>query len=63
MDHAGLRHVCYRGAGAGEAASGSPRCGHLIGNAMATIVIAKWENALDNTRMKQVLDGEQSFVA
>jgi aerobic C4-dicarboxylate transport protein len=31
---------------------------NLLGNAMATIVIAKWENALDETRMKQVLDGE-----
>jgi aerobic C4-dicarboxylate transport protein len=31
---------------------------NLIGNAVATIVVAKWENALDEGRMKQVLNGE-----
>jgi aerobic C4-dicarboxylate transport protein len=31
---------------------------NLIGNAVATIVVAKWENALDETRMHRVLDGE-----
>jgi aerobic C4-dicarboxylate transport protein len=31
---------------------------NLVGNAVATILVAKWENALDETRMKQVLDGE-----
>ncbi|WP_316176728.1 MULTISPECIES: C4-dicarboxylate transporter DctA [unclassified Bradyrhizobium] len=31
---------------------------NLIGNAVATIVIARWENALDKTRLQQVLDGE-----
>jgi aerobic C4-dicarboxylate transport protein len=31
---------------------------NLIGNAVATIVIAKWENALDEGRMKRVLNGE-----
>jgi aerobic C4-dicarboxylate transport protein len=31
---------------------------NLVGNAVATVVIAKWENALDQVRMKQVLDGE-----
>jgi aerobic C4-dicarboxylate transport protein len=31
---------------------------NLLGNAVATLVIAKWENALDEVRMKQVLDGE-----
>ena len=31
---------------------------HLIGNAVATIVIARWENALDTTRLTQVLDGD-----
>ncbi len=31
---------------------------NLLGNAVATIAIAKWENALDETRMKQVLNGE-----
>ena len=29
---------------------------NLIGNAVATIVIARWENALDKQRLKQVLD-------
>jgi aerobic C4-dicarboxylate transport protein len=31
---------------------------NLVGNAVATVVIAKWENALDQTRMNRVLDGE-----
>ena len=31
---------------------------NLIGNAVATIVIARWENALDTTRLTQVLDGD-----
>jgi aerobic C4-dicarboxylate transport protein len=31
---------------------------NLLGNAVATVVIAKWENALDQVRMKQVLNGE-----
>jgi aerobic C4-dicarboxylate transport protein len=31
---------------------------NLIGNAVATIVIAKWEGALDVNRMTRVLDGE-----
>ena len=31
---------------------------NLIGNAMATIVVAKWENALDQQRLQQVLNGE-----
>jgi aerobic C4-dicarboxylate transport protein len=31
---------------------------NLIGNAVATIAVAKWENALDESRMKQVLSGE-----
>jgi aerobic C4-dicarboxylate transport protein len=31
---------------------------NLIGNAVATIVIAKWENALDEGRMQRVLNGE-----
>jgi aerobic C4-dicarboxylate transport protein len=29
---------------------------NLIGNAVATIVVAKWENALDERRLQQVLD-------
>src|SRR6266481_8151503 len=31
---------------------------NLLGNAVATIVIAKWENALDEGRMQRVLNGE-----
>ena len=31
---------------------------NLVGNAVATIVIARWENALDAERMNKVLDGE-----
>jgi aerobic C4-dicarboxylate transport protein len=30
---------------------------NLIGNAVATIVVAKWEHALDEERMRAVLDG------
>lgn len=30
---------------------------NLIGNAVATIVVAKWENALDEGRLQNVLDG------
>jgi len=31
---------------------------NLLGNAVATIAIAKWENALDENRLRRVLDGE-----
>jgi aerobic C4-dicarboxylate transport protein len=31
---------------------------NLVGNAVATIVVAKWENALDEKRLHQVLDGK-----
>jgi aerobic C4-dicarboxylate transport protein len=31
---------------------------NLVGNAVATITVAKWEKALDETRLKRVLDGE-----
>jgi aerobic C4-dicarboxylate transport protein len=31
---------------------------NLLGNAVATIAIAKWENALDEDRLRRVLDGE-----
>jgi aerobic C4-dicarboxylate transport protein len=31
---------------------------NLIGNAVATIVVAKWENALDEDRLHRVLDGD-----
>jgi aerobic C4-dicarboxylate transport protein len=33
---------------------------NLIGNAVATIVIARWENALDMNRLKQVLDAGEA---
>jgi aerobic C4-dicarboxylate transport protein len=37
---------------------------NLIGNAVATIVVARWENALDMERLKQVLDaGETTDIA
>ncbi|WP_024518631.1 C4-dicarboxylate transporter DctA [Bradyrhizobium sp. Tv2a-2] len=31
---------------------------NLVGNAVATIVVAKWENAVDENRLKRVLDGD-----
>jgi aerobic C4-dicarboxylate transport protein len=31
---------------------------NLVGNSVATVVVAKWDGALDTVRMKQVLDGE-----
>ena len=36
---------------------------NLIGNGVATIVIAKWENGLDEARMHRVLDGETDAEA
>lgn len=36
---------------------------NLVGNAVATVVIAKWENALDTERMRQVLDGKPVSAA
>src|SRR5439155_18468035 len=33
---------------------------NLIGNAVATIVVAKWERAVDERRLQQVLDGKAS---
>jgi aerobic C4-dicarboxylate transport protein len=33
---------------------------NLIGNAVATIVIARWENALDDARLKQVLEAGEA---
>jgi len=35
---------------------------NLLGNAVATIVIAKWENALDSARMNAVLNGGAADV-
>jgi len=35
---------------------------NLLGNAVATIIIARWENALDTERMRRVLDGEEPAV-
>lgn len=31
---------------------------NIIGNAVATVVIAKWEGELDHERMRSVLSGE-----
>ena len=36
---------------------------NLIGNGVATVVIAKWEGGLDEERMRRVLDGETDFEA
>jgi aerobic C4-dicarboxylate transport protein len=36
---------------------------NLIGNAVATMVVARWENALDMARMHRVLDGEANGAA
>jgi aerobic C4-dicarboxylate transport protein len=36
---------------------------NLIGNGVATVVISKWENALDETRMHQHLDNETDIEA
>ena len=36
---------------------------NLVGNSVATVVIARWEGALDMTRMKQVLEGETDMDA
>ena len=36
---------------------------NLIGNGVATVVISKWENALDKDRMNRVLDGETELDA
>ena len=34
---------------------------NLIGNAVATVVVARWDNALDVGRMKAVLEGKTDF--
>ena len=36
---------------------------NLIGNGVATVVVAKWEGALDEARMRAQLDGETSLEA
>jgi aerobic C4-dicarboxylate transport protein len=36
---------------------------NLVGNGVATVVIAKWENALDEKRMHRVLDQETELEA
>ena len=36
---------------------------NLVGNSVATVVVARWEGALDMTRMKQVLEAETDMDA
>ena len=36
---------------------------NLIGNAVATIVVSKWEGALDEAKMRSVLAGESEVEA
>jgi aerobic C4-dicarboxylate transport protein len=36
---------------------------NLVGNAVATIAVAKWEKALDEARLRRVLDGDASLAA
>jgi aerobic C4-dicarboxylate transport protein len=36
---------------------------NLVGNAVATIAVAKWEKAIDENRLKRVLDGDASLAA
>ena len=36
---------------------------NLIGNAVATIAVAKWEKAIDENRLKRVLNGDASLAA
>jgi aerobic C4-dicarboxylate transport protein len=36
---------------------------NLVGNGVATVVVAKWENALDEDRMRRVLDHETEAEA
>ena len=34
---------------------------NLVGNGVATIVVAKWEHELDEGRMQRVLDGQEEI--
>jgi aerobic C4-dicarboxylate transport protein len=36
---------------------------NLVGNAVATIAVAKWEKAIDENRLKRVLNGDASLAA
>jgi aerobic C4-dicarboxylate transport protein len=36
---------------------------NLVGNGVATVVVAKWENALDEDRMRRTLDHETELEA
>jgi aerobic C4-dicarboxylate transport protein len=36
---------------------------NLVGNGVATIVVAKWENSLDEARMRRLLDHESELEA
>jgi aerobic C4-dicarboxylate transport protein len=36
---------------------------NLVGNSVATVVIAKWENALDEDRMRRLLNNETELEA
>jgi aerobic C4-dicarboxylate transport protein len=36
---------------------------NLVGNGVATVVVAKWEGALDHNRLRQQLDGETDLEA
>jgi aerobic C4-dicarboxylate transport protein len=36
---------------------------NLIGNGVGTVVIARWDGALDRTRMARILDGETLLEA
>jgi aerobic C4-dicarboxylate transport protein len=36
---------------------------NLVGNGVATVVVARWEGALDRERLRQQLDGETDLEA
>jgi aerobic C4-dicarboxylate transport protein len=35
---------------------------NVVGNAVATIVVAKWENALDEKRLRRALEGRPELA-